>query len=41
MHVEQVLGDVPASERCVCGQKKPPRASAASEPEKKKRWWQP
>ena len=41
MHIEQVLGDVPASQRCVCGQKKPPRVSAASQPERKKRWWQP
>jgi len=37
MHVEQVLGDVPTSERCRCREQPPAGAPAASEG--KTPWW--
>jgi hypothetical protein len=43
MHIEQVLGDVPAEQRCRCGaraQETQASKVSASVPEKKRPWWQ-
>jgi len=40
MHIEQVLSDVPESERCACGKSASVRAPAPEPQKRSSRWWQ-
>ena len=38
-HVEQVLGDVPASQRCHCREERGAEKKSAPAVDERKRWW--